>query len=210
MDHIILIANDADTPPFVTAISQQRRVIVGAISYPQAVFPDTSGGPPVNHGMEQPVWNPQTRKFYISVPATSTNPDGEADEIDPVAVKVTRVFPIHTTCGPAGLVLLPFQRLMTSCGVVLDVKSGNTLATIRGVAADEIWFNRGDDRVYFGLNPVSVVDAATYQVVTQIPVGTTPFATHSVAVDNENNHILVPVTGVGILVYTDSQNQREQ
>ena len=34
--------------------------------------------------------------------------------------------------------------------MVLDVKTGGTLATIAGVGADEIWFNRGDDRVYFG------------------------------------------------------------
>jgi hypothetical protein len=205
--HIILIANDADTPPFITAISQERRIVLGRISYPQAVFPDTPGGPPVNHGMEQPVWDQQTKKFYITVPGTSTNPNGEVDEIDPTAIKVTRVFPIHTPCAPAGLALLPGQRLMTSCGVVLDVRTGGTLATIADVNADEIWFNRGDDRVYFGLNPVSVVDATTYQVITKITVGTTPFATHSVAADSENNHIFVPVTGVGIQVYTDSGDQ---
>lgn len=207
IDHIILIANDADTPPFVTFISQEDRVVLGSISYPQAVFPDVPNGPLVNHGMEQSVWDQQTKRFYISVPATVINPNGEVDEIDPKTIKVTRVFPIHTPCGPAGLALIPVQRLITSCGVVLDVKTGGTVTTISGVAVDEVWFDPGDGRVYFGLNPVSVVDADTFQVITNLTVGSSPFATHSVAADSENNHIFVPVTGVGIKVYSDSSDQ---
>jgi hypothetical protein len=187
----------------VAFVSQETRSVLGHISYPQAVFPDTSGGPPVNHGMEQPVWDRQTKKFYISVPATVTNPNGEVDEIDPIAMKVTRVFPILTSCGPAGLALLTGQRLITSCGVVLSVKTGGTLATINGVAGDEVWFNRGDERVYFGLNPLGVVDAETYQVITTITVG----PTHSVAANSENNHIFVPVTGVGVKVFSESDDQ---
>jgi hypothetical protein len=204
--HIILIANDADTPPYVTFISQESRTVLGGICYPQAVFPDTPGGPAVNHGMEQPVWNQQTKKFYISVPATSTNVNGEVDEIDPKSMMVTRVFPINTPCGPAGLALLPKQRLMTSCGVVLNVKTGGTLATIQNVGGDEIWFNSGDDRVYFGGQPMGVVDAFNYQVITSLPVGNT----HSVAVNPVNNHIFVPVRpdpvtgGGGIQVWAEN------
>ena len=200
IDHIILIANVADTPPFVTFVSQEHRDVLGHISYPQAVFPDTPGGPAVNHGLEQTVWDQRTKKFYISVPATVTNPNGEVDEIDPLAMKVTRVFPILTPCGPAGLALLPGQRLITSCGVVLSVKTGGTLATIKGVGGDEIWFNSGDERVYFGANPMGVVDSETYQVITSLTVG----PTHSVAANSENNHIFVPVTGVGVKVFSES------
>jgi hypothetical protein len=101
------------------------------------------------------------------------------------------------------LALLPGQRLITSCGVVLSVKTGGTLATINGVAGDEVWFNRGDERVYFGLNPLGVVDAETYQVITTITVG----PTHSVAANSENNHIFVPVTGVGVKVFSESDDQ---
>jgi hypothetical protein len=203
IDHTILIANDADTPPFVTFVSQEHRAVLGHIYYPQAVFPDTPGGPSVNHGLEQTVWDRQTKKFYISVPATVTNPNGEVNEIDPIAMKVTRVFPILSPCGPAGLALLPGQRLITSCGVVLSVNTGGTLATINGVAADEVWFNPGDERVYFGFNPLGIVDADTYQVVTSLMVG----PTHSVAANSENNHIFVPVTGVGEKVFTESDDQ---
>ena len=209
-DHIILIANDADTPPFVTFISQEHRRVLGSISYPQAVFPDLSvdpSGAPVNHGMEQPVWDQPTHRFYISVPATVTNPNGEVDEINPRTMKVTRVFPIHTPCGPAGLALLPGQRLITSCGVVLDVKTGGTLATLSGASGDEIWFNPGDDRVYFGSSPVGIVDANTLKVLTTTLANEN---THSVAADSENNHIFVPDRGaqnqgIGIRVYADRE-----
>jgi hypothetical protein len=200
-DHIILIANDADTPPFVTFISQQHRNVLGQIFYPQAVFPDVAGGPPVNHGLEQPVWDQPRQRFYMSVPATVTNPNGEVDEINPRTMQITRVFPINTPCGPAGLALLPGQRLITSCGVVLDAKTGSTLATLTGVGGDEIWFNDGDDRVYFGSSPVGIVDANTLEVVpTTLPAGNT----HSVAADSKNNRIFVPDRGVGIRVYADS------
>lgn len=202
IDHIILIANPADTTPFVTFVSQKHRYVLGHLLYPQAVFPDTPGGPAVNHGLEQTVWDQHTQKFYISVPATVTNPNGEVDEIDPLAMKVTRVFPILTPCGPAGLALLTGQRLMTSCGVVLSVKTGGTLATISGLSGDEIWSNRGDERIYFGANPMAVVDSETYQMITSLPVG----PTHSVAANSENNHIFVPVMGVGVKVFSESND----
>ena len=99
---------------------------------------------------------------------------------------------------------------MTSCGDVLDVKTGAIVTHVVGVAADEIWFNPGDERVYFGHNPAYVVDAETYQQILDpsnpngppIPAG----PTHSIAADSENNHIFIPVTGVGVRVYTDDQD----
>src|SRR5262249_6429384 len=101
-DHIILIANDQDTPaPYITFISTLNPPhVLGKILYPNVVF----GTPtPTNHGLEQPVWDQKTKRFYLAVPATSTNTSGEVDEIDPIARKITRVFP--TDCNPAGLVL---------------------------------------------------------------------------------------------------------
>src|SRR2546425_315278 len=85
------------------------------------------------------------------------NPKGEVDEINPTTMKITRIFP--TTCGPAGLALIPGQRLMTSCGDVLDIATGAVLHTVTPtVGGDEIWFNSGDERVYFGggTNRISV------------------------------------------------------
>src|SRR5262249_10925604 len=51
---------------------------------------------------------------------------------------------------PAGLALAPRQQLFTSCGDVIDVPSGQVVTTITNVGADEIWFNPGEERVYYG------------------------------------------------------------
>jgi hypothetical protein len=195
-DKIIMIANDADTPAFVTFISAESRSVItsapltGHIYYDGAVALQ-GHGPLATGGLEQPAWDPQVRLFYFAVPSTDTNPNGEVDEIDPRAQKITRRFP--TSCNPAGLALLPGQRLITSCGDVLSAKTGAILKSISGVAADEIWYNSGDNRVYFGHEPVYVVDADSYEVVTSFDAGTT----HSVAAYSKNNHIFVPVNGKG-------------
>jgi DNA-binding beta-propeller fold protein YncE len=215
--HIILVANDQDSPPFVTFISTTTRTVLGTLSYPQAVF----GTPPSNHGLEQPVWNPRTGKFYLSVPGTAANPKGEVDEIDPIHREVTRVFPAVCNPGeaPQGLALIPHQRLVTSCGDIIRVKDGKVLLTVPGVGIDEIWFNPGDERVYFAGGPnfifdpsVPVLDTETNTVVAVLKVGSPPPPlrfTHSVAADSETNRIFVPISGVGVKVYTDSEEEDE-
>jgi DNA-binding beta-propeller fold protein YncE len=214
-DHIILVANDQDTPPFATFISTKTRMVLGKLDYPQAVF----GTPPTNHGLEQPVWNSKTRKFYLSVPGTMTNPQGEVDEIDPHLMAVTRVFPAVCNPGeaPQGLALIPRQRLVTSCGDIIRIRDGKVLKTVAGLGIDEIWFNPGDERVYFAGGPnfiadpsVPVLDIETNTLVAVIKVGTPPPPlrfTHSVAADSETNRIFVPISGVGVKVYTDSDEE---
>jgi hypothetical protein len=122
------------------------------------------------------------------------------DRIDPIAMQVTeRLF---TSCSPAGLALGPFQRVMTSCGQVLDGRSGQRLAFSQGqgertLSGDEIWFNPGDNRYYFGATNVGVVDAET-----NAPLGFVTYAGgHSIAVDSQTNRIFVPVSGVGVKVF---------
>jgi hypothetical protein len=121
-DHLILVANDRETIPFVTFISTRTRAVNGHLAFPQVVF----GAPPTNHGLEQPVWNPTTRRFYLSVPGTSSNPAGEIDEIDPHTMAVTRVFAAHCNAGaaPQGLALVSHQRLVASCGDIFSVAAG--------------------------------------------------------------------------------------
>jgi hypothetical protein len=209
LDHIILIANDQDTPaPFVSFISTLNPPhVIG-----QIVYDGNLGNPKSTGGIEQPVWNTARKRFYIAIPSTAAHPNGEVDEIDPTTMAITRVSP--TTCGPAGLVQIPGQRLMTSCGDVLDIRTGAVVHTVTGVGGDEIWFNSGDERVYFGggLNRISVpvVNGVTpYNLITTLTVGTsavTPaHTTHSVAADSENNHIFVPVSHEGVKVYTEDE-----
>jgi hypothetical protein len=102
-------------------------------------------------------------------------------------------------CSPAGLALTSNQHMFTSCGAVVDARTGDSLATITGVSGDEIWYSPGDNRIYFGATggAVGVVDGDTYQIV-----GTIPINGRNVSVDSEAGHVFVPVTGQGIAVFT--------
>ena len=204
IDRLILVANDKDNPPFVSFISQVTRKVVKKINYDGVAGPQSTGG------IEQPVWDAVAEKFYLAIPATKSNPNGEVDELDPVSLSVTRSFP--SACkGPAGLVLIPHQRLMTSCGDAIDILSGKVLTTVMGVGGDEIWYNRGDQRVYFGGGTdhisVNVVDANSYAILASLTVGQIVASpgvsqkTHSLAADSDNNELFVPVSGVGVQVW---------
>jgi hypothetical protein len=211
-DHVILIANDQDTPaPFVTFIDTATTppTVTGTI-----VYDGSSGNPKSTGGIEQSVWDGAKREFYLAIPSTAANPKGEVDEIDPKSMKITGI--IGTTCNPAGLVLIPGQRLMTSCGDVININAAKVINTVAKVGGDEIWFNRGDERVYFGggldFISVPVVQALpSFNLITTLTAGKlvvpgfSPLndITHSVAADSENNHVFVPVSHEGVKVFTE-------
>ena len=184
LDHIIMIGNPNDNPPFLTFISADTQTVLGQIVYPAS-----------QSGLEQPVWNPVTYRFNISVPQTGSNL-GSVDEIDPIAMKITNSFKITTS--PAGLAIGPNQRAMTSGGVAVDARTGSVQAVVSiAGAGDEIWYNPGDNNYYFGNATVAVINAETNQLVGYI----TDKGGHSIAVDANNNNVYVPVTGVGIKVF---------
>jgi len=192
VDRLIVITNPNDSPPYLTFINVDTQTVLGKYVYPA----DQSG-------LEQAVWDGQLKKFLISVPASGSRV-GKVDVIDPIAMQPTNS--IFLGCSPAGLALGPFQRAMTSCAQVVDARTGNTLGYSQGVGdtligGDEIWFNPGDNRYYFGSSSVGVVDAET-----NIPLGfvATGTGTHSIAVDSSNNHIFVPAPGVGIEVFAQT------
>ena len=184
IDHIIVIANPADNPPFLTFINVDTQTVVGKYNYPAK-----------QNGLEQTVYSPLTKKFYLSRPvSTATAGDGGVDVIDPITMQVVSTYPTPS-CSPAGLVLTANQNLVTSCGVVLDSRTGNILATPSGASSDQIWYNPGDNLVYFGSNG-AVIDAESNQVV-----GSLSNQGHTLAVDPNNNHVFAPVSGVGIRVF---------
>jgi hypothetical protein len=203
VDHLILIANDRDNPAFISFISQRTYAVVKKLNYDGMQAPLQTGG------LEQPVWDGKDQMFYLAVPKTSANPGGEVDEIDPKAMVVTRSLP--TTCNPAGLVLVPAQRLMTSCGDVLDIGTGKVVTTLPGVSGDEIWYNPGDERVYYSSGTVvNVADANSYSLVSTFTVGKAASGsspaqtTHSLAVDSATNRVYVAVGNLGMEVWVDA------
>src|SRR5260370_31346452 len=149
-DHLLLVANDADDPPFVSLISTQSREVVGKIIFKEA-----------SNGLEQPVSDPATQLFYLSVPELNGDPHhGEIAVIEPRSMSIVDAFPV-SECEPAGLVLGPDQHLLVGCSqdaiaagfapktLVLAARAGGTVATIThvGVAAP-VWVNKGHHRYY--------------------------------------------------------------
>jgi len=211
VDHLIVVANNADDPPFITFISTTDRRAVGKIAYSDAT-----------DGIEQAVYEPASGMFYLSVPETKANPGGRVDKIDPKTMKIVASYPVDN-CHPGGLTVGPQQRLLIGCSaiyagahaqsIVIDSKDGHVVAVITQVgASDEVWYNPGDNHYYLAarnmtangtkggpLTPVlGIVDAATNQWIQNLPTGA---AAHSVAVDRTNNRIFVPVPN-GIAVFS--------
>ena len=191
-DHLVVIANDADDPPYLTFISTEKdHRVLGHLDFPDAT-----------DGLEQPLWDPATHMIYQSVPETPTHPGGEIAVIDPLARVVTTVFPV-TACHPAGLAMGPHQNLLLGCAsptksIIMDARTGDIVANITQVGgADEVWFNPGDKHFYLAArrNPggpvLGVIDAETNTWLQNVPTGTNA---HSVAAARKNNHICVPLT----------------
>lgn len=202
-DHMILIANDAEDIPFVTFIStKDDHEVLGQI------FFNGIDAPLATNGLEQPVWDPVTHRFYLSVPEVGGHPaNGAIAVIDPESMTVTGTFPV-SECQPAGLTLGPDQHLLVGCAnhdsvtfppnlIVLDAQTGAIVANVPQVGgADEVWFNSGDRRYYVAArdNPagpvLGVIDAETNTWIENVP---TAFNAHSVAADRKNNHVFVPL-----------------
>jgi hypothetical protein len=226
-DHIIAVANNADTPPFVTLIDTDTRQIIGKIT-----FDGTNGTPDATTtGIEQPQWSAATGLFYISVPQiTPDDPaQGGVSVIDPQSQSVVATFPVRD-CTPAGLALGPRKQALLGCSasfgtspdvltqsVVMDITNGDVKANITQVGgSDEVWYDPGSQHYYLGARnnrnntgaivPVlGAIDAKTNTFDAVVPTSTTA---HSVAADRRSRHIFVPIGFVppGSPAGTDATN----
>jgi hypothetical protein len=184
-DGLILAANNADTPPFGTLISVNKAT--GALTVVKRVTLDTAHtGVNATNGAEQPVWDPISGKFYLSVPQIGPNvKDGAVVRIS-TAGTVEAQYPIEF-CQPAGLALGPNVDLLVGCNtlfdtagnvwdstkdvtalpiqVIIDAWTGKIDTIVQGVGVgDEVWFNPGDGNYYTAsstspLRPTEVIGA---------------------------------------------------
>jgi hypothetical protein len=207
-DHIILVANnqpltpvEPSTPsdPYATFISADTYQVLGHVVFKSAT------------GLEQPLWDPELRRFFITVPGYrnnggSNNGFAEIAVIDPKAMKVERTLK-PGNCHASGEVLGPSQHLLVTCGgpMVMNAADGRIISRITEIGGgDEDWYNPGDGRFYFtsadkGTPPVDslgVVDAQTGAWLQNVP---DPGGRQAAALPN-NNHIftLVRVTAAMI------------
>jgi len=177
---VLLAINNAEDPPYGNLMtangdrSFSSVALVSKIYIDPVLFPGTPG-------IEQPVWDPKTRRFYVSVPilgrpggcGTATC-DGGLMVIDPTTVTpgvmVLGAFnPATNTgvlqlsdCGPNGATLGPHDNLLLGCTPANNPTNDSTLVInattkhythVNGiVGSDEVWFNKGDGRYYTGSN----------------------------------------------------------
>jgi hypothetical protein len=212
-DHILAVANNADTPPFVTLINTDTRMVVGKI-----VFDGTNGTPDARKtGIEQSQWSAKTGLFYVSVPQiTPDDPTmGGVSIVDPSSMSVTKTYPV-SNCSPAGLTLGPHNEAMIGCGgafvvppstvattqsIVINLDNGHIVANITQAGGnDEVWFDKGSQHYYLAaratltagkVTPIlGTVDANSNTFDGSVPTSTTA---HSVAADSRSLHVFVPI-----------------
>jgi hypothetical protein len=204
-DQVLLVANDADSPPFITLISTRPgHEILRQIFFPEAT-----------NGIEQSQWSPKTGLFYLNLPEVAPNGpktgEGQVVVIDPERLRIVQRFPTHN-CDAAGMALGPDNQALLGCsgstssGVtlpnesqVIDLRNGHVAAAFPQVGgSDEVWFNPGDNHYYLAArnnvpSPVlGTIDAASLRFDNDAP--TTSTGDHSVAADPILNNIFVPLT----------------
>ena len=194
VDHVMVAANNAATPPYITFISTEgQRPVLGHLVYSNYA------------GVEASVYDRATGMFYINLTQTLTDVNsGAVSVVDPRQLKEVKQYPI-ANCNGAGIAVAPGHKLLVGCSLtnnsqILDTLNGNVLATIPQVSgSDEVVYNPGDAKFYLAArnNPpaaggpsLGVIDAVTNKFVTNIG---TDISAHSVAADKLNNHIFVPI-----------------
>ena len=138
-DGLVLGANNADDPPFSTIFSYNKSTC--ALSNPiKTLFNALPGGHVATNGIEQPVWDPLTKRFYVSLPEIDGPGDGTG--ITGAVARITTagvvetVYPINY-CQPAGLTVGPAGDLLVGCNSVfgLDGKKCSAVAAATNAPA---------------------------------------------------------------------------
>ena len=74
---LLLAANNAEDPPFATLLAANGDQGASAVSVIARVTVDPAIVPPgYGLSLEQPTWERQTARFYVSVPVIANNPEG--------------------------------------------------------------------------------------------------------------------------------------
>jgi hypothetical protein len=194
-DGLILAINNAAPTPFGTLISVNQTT--GALAVVKNIFFDLADtGVDAKNGAEQPVWDPGTKKFYLSIPQITENKTlGAVIRISTTGT-VEATYPIFF-CSPAGLALGPNENLLVGCNtiwaedgtlwtgnadintqtaapqlVILDAVTGATLANVAGAGVgDEVWFNKGDNHYYAAASGSNLAPNALFPA--RLPTATT-------------------------------------
>jgi hypothetical protein len=138
---LLIAANNAEDPPFATLFRANGDNHVSNVIKLDTITIDLTIVPKgFGLSMEQPTWDPKTKRFYVSVPIIADNPtgcnlnpdagpitcDGGMLVIDPTSPTVsvpfgafnsttnTGVVKLHS-CGPNGITVGPHDNLLLGC-----------------------------------------------------------------------------------------------
>jgi len=165
--HIGFVANNADTPAFITAVRASDHTIIGKIPFDGV----SNGTPNATNGIEQCQFNPRDNKIYVTVPEINGPGDntaaGGVSRINPVTLQVEQTFVIpHFDCaGPQGLAIGPlvgnYGQMLTGCnGAVANAGAQRPTAMVddgsasgghmgRPIGFNVLRFQAGNDMVTF-------------------------------------------------------------
>jgi hypothetical protein len=171
---LILVANNAEDPPFGTLLKANGDAPVSATAIIAKILVSPTFIPAgAGLSIEQPAWDPKTKRFYVSIPTIINNPPGCTLSpvntcsggllvIDPATVKGpvttidgfnpatnTGVVPL-TACGPNGATVGPHDNLLLGC-TPNNLPSGITTTVINAKTKNTavvVGIN-GSDEVWF-------------------------------------------------------------
>jgi hypothetical protein len=174
---LLIAANNAEDPPFATLFHANGDGAVSNVTKISKIIGDPTIIPTgAGLSMEQPAWDPKTRRFYVSIPIIANNPtgcdpttltgptacDGGLAVIDPTQVTGatftlhafdpttnTGILPLHA-CGPNGATVGPHDNLLLGCN---PGNNGNDTTTLVINAKTKNYANiggiTGADEVWF-------------------------------------------------------------
>jgi hypothetical protein len=124
-DGLVIAANNADTPPFSTIYTFNKSTCV--LSNPiKTLFNALPGGHAATNGIEQPVWEPMTQRFYVSLPEIDGPGNGTGPLGQGAVARITTGGVVETLyainfCSPAGLTVGPNGDLLAGCNTIYDL-----------------------------------------------------------------------------------------
>ncbi|MBV8771251.1 MAG: hypothetical protein JO166_02805 [Deltaproteobacteria bacterium] len=130
-DSLLFVVNNADSPPFATIFNVSPATC--ALTFQTKIlFSEATIGLNATNGAEQPVWDPTTRHFYVSIPELNGpgggGPVGGVAGFQPFGM-FDKFFPI-TGCQPAGLSVGPNGDLLVGCNTVFDFEANACSAVV--------------------------------------------------------------------------------
>jgi len=171
---LLLAANNAEDPPFVTLFRANGDSPANSVSVTMRTTIDPTIVPPhFGLAIEQPTWDPKTKRFYTSVPTIANNPPGcnantntppvtcsggllVTDPLHPKAVEGAFDPATNTgvvkliNCGPNGATTADFDNLLLGC-TPGNLPGSTTTLVINAKTRNQTSVNgiTGSDEVWF-------------------------------------------------------------